>query len=78
MAHRSDPASGFAAVTPNDTTPLATTSRALFIGTGGDLSVKGGSGTTVVFKNVASGTILPIQATYVLTASTAADIVALF
>ncbi len=77
MSTKSDPASGFGAVTPSDTVPFEGC-RSLFVGTGGNLTVKGGPGGTTLFKNVANGTILPIQVTQVMaTNTTAADIVAL-
>lgn len=78
MSVKSDPASGFAAVTKSDTIPLPTTSRALYVGTSGNLAVKGRAGTTVTFVGVPAGTVLPIEAVYVMAATTAADIVAMF
>jgi len=76
---RSDPATGFALVTKSDTVALNTPSRALYVGTGGDITVKGGSGQTVLFKSVPAGFILPVEVSYVMsTGTTAADIVALF
>lgn len=79
MSNRADPASGFSVVTPSDSASLATPSRALFVGTAGNIAVHGGQGQTVLFKNVAAGTILPVVATKVMsTNTTAADIVALF
>lgn len=52
--------------------------RALYVGTGGNVSLLVRSGTTVVFNNVPSGAILPVWHTRVNTATTAADMVALF
>lgn len=53
--------------------------RAIYIGTGGDLAVlmsEDGTSTPVVFKNVPSGTMLPISIKQVrLTATTALDLV---
>jgi hypothetical protein len=78
MSTRADPATGYAAVTKSDTVALPTVSRALYIGTTGDLVVKSANGAAITFKSVPAGSILPIQATYVMAATTAADIVALF
>lgn len=72
----SDPASGFSAVAKSDTTVLSGV-RALYVGGTGDLAVKGADGATVTFKAVPAGMVLPIQATQVLNATTATDIVAL-
>lgn len=53
-------------------------SRALWIGTGGNVRVLTEKGQDVLFKNVADGTMLPVRATRVYaTNSTAADILAL-
>lgn len=73
------PAQGAVAVTPSDTTDLSPTGcRALFIGTGGNVSIDTQQGdTAVVHKNIPSGTVLPIGAKRVrATGTTAADIVA--
>lgn len=70
---------GFA-VTPSDTVDLSAPCRALYVGTGGDVTViQLDNSTAVTFKNVASGAILPIQVARVkATATTATDIVALY
>ena len=58
---------------------LGATYEAFFIGVGGDISLDcATSGGNIVFKNVASGQLLPIRATVVnQTATTATNIVAL-
>ncbi len=58
---------------------LGATYEAFFIGVGGDISLDcATSGSNIVFKNVASGQLLPIRATAVnQTSTTATDIVAL-
>lgn len=58
---------------------LGATYEAFYIGVGGDISLDmATSGANIVFKNVASGQILPLQATVVnQTGTTATDIVAL-
>tara|TARA_R100000353_G_C6404497_1_gene168574 strand:+ start:322 stop:561 length:240 start_codon:yes stop_codon:yes gene_type:complete len=64
------------AVTKSDSTVLDNV--ALYVGTGGDLTITmKDSATDVVFKNVPSGTFLPIAATKVKNATTAADILAI-
>ena len=74
----SDPAENAIAVTPSDSVDLTgAPCRALYIGTGGNLSVIIG-GATVTFSNVAGG-ILPIRASRVrATGTTATNIVALY
>lgn len=70
------PAGGAIAVTPNDGTDLADV-RGIYVGTGGDLAVQIG-GANRTFKNVTSGSTLPIKATRVrATGTTATDILAL-
>lgn len=76
----SAPGLSFAAVTPSDSVDLAVTARGLFIGTGGTtLTVIGAADSAgVLFKNVASGTVLPICVKRVMSTGTnCADIVAL-
>lgn len=71
------------AVTPSDTVDFTTYARALFIGVTGNVSViplaQAGTGTAVVFKGVAAGTVLNLACRRVnSTATTATDIVALY
>lgn len=54
------------------------TTRALYVGTGGDVTVTMAAGTSVTFADVPAGTILPIQVTHVTAVSGAADILALY
>ena len=73
----------YLAVTPNDFLTLVQTNHkkawGLYVGTGGNLSVKGSDGNTVVFYNVPSGTTLPIHVVEINAAgTTASNIVALF
>ncbi|MBO3758685.1 hypothetical protein [Ciceribacter sp. L1K22] len=69
--------SGFPVV-PSDTVPLPETTRALYVGTGGDVSVLFASGASVTLKAIPGGTLLPIRASRVAaTGTTAADIVGL-
>jgi len=65
-----------AIVTKSDSTIL--NGVALYIGVGGDLTVTmAGGGNDVEFKNVPSGTFLPIAVTKVKAATTATDILAI-
>lgn len=67
------------AVVPHDTDPLPVVPKALYIGTGGRITLRGVAGTAdVAFVNVASGQVLDVRARYVrASGTTAADIVAL-
>ncbi|OJT95466.1 MAG: hypothetical protein BGN83_04940 [Rhizobium sp. 63-7] len=74
----SGPASSGFSITPNDTTDLAETVRALYVGGGGNLSVTMLSGEVVTLANVFAGSILPLRAVRVrATGTTATDIVGL-
>ena len=64
-------------VTTSDTTVIPTT-RGLWVGGAGDLSVKMNSGNTVTVVGVAAGTLLPFQVIQVLAATTATSILALY
>lgn len=79
-AHRSAdstaPAHGAFVVTPSDATVIPVT-RALYIGTTGNLACRMADGMTVTFNAVPVG-ILPIQVDQVLVASTASTILALY
>ena len=67
-----------ASVTPSDSTDLPVTSRALYVGTGGDLRVTTAAGSIVTFANVPEG-LLPMRVARVHAAgTTAADILAVW
>ncbi|MFN0113329.1 MAG: hypothetical protein ACKVPY_01485 [Paracoccaceae bacterium] len=73
------PARDGAAVTPSDTTDLAFTSRALYVGQAGNLTAILAGGQTVAFQAVPAGTLLPVRVTRVTaTGTTAGAIVALW
>ena len=74
------PASNAEVVTTSDTTELTWVSRSLYVGVGGDVSVQmQGTGTAVVFKNVPTGSVLPIRVKRVnSTATTATNMVSLY
>jgi hypothetical protein len=66
------------AITPNDGADLMAGTKSLFVGTGGTVVVMMRDGTSVTFKNVASGQQIDIDVQRVLaTGTTAADIVGL-
>ena len=69
------------AVTLSDSTDLPCT-RALYVGTGGNVAVMMGDGnnpSAVTFSNVGTGVILPIQVVRVMsTNTTASNILALY
>lgn len=74
-----DPAVNAIAVTPSDTVSLTPNpTRALYVGTGGNVAVLIGTN-TITFTGVLGGTILPICVTRVnATNTTASNIVALY
>ena len=75
---KGDPSNRWEPVTPNDDADIGMPS-AIYVGTGGDVVAIPANGTEPrTFKNVPSGTILPIVPQRVMAATTAADILALF
>lgn len=67
-----------APVVPSDSTDLTVTSRAIYVGTSGDLRVTTASGSVVIFPNVSEG-ILPMRVSRVhASGTTATDIVAIW
>ena len=76
----SAPATRAVAVVPHDADALAEVPKALFVGTGGTIAMRGaGGGADQLFKNVPNGTVLPFRAHFVrATGTTAADILALY
>jgi len=67
-------------VSPNNGSNLGKLFALIFVGVGGDIKVDcSGSGDAIVFKNVASGSILPIKVDRVYaTGTTATNMVALY
>jgi hypothetical protein len=66
------------AVTPSDSTDIASVVRGLYVGTTGNVVVVNLDDTTCTFTSVPSGTILPVQCKRVnSTSTTASSIVAL-
>ena len=72
------PAAHAASVTPNDSTDLTASSRALYIGTSGDVKVTTVGGETVTFASVPVG-VLPVRVQRVwATGTDASDIIAIW
>ncbi len=78
--HCSAPATRTVPVVPHDTNALTDIPKALYVGTGGNITMRGLNGTIdQSWKNVPSGSILPFRAHYIrATGTTAADILALY
>ena len=74
----SGPASTGFSVVPNDAADLPEATRALYVGTGGDIALVDAAGNAVIFKAVPQGSVLPVRARAVRVAgTTAADLVGL-
>lgn len=69
----SGPAAHAFAVTPNDSSDLSETTRALYVGTAGSVAAVMASGASVSFDTIASGTVLPVRVTRVLATGTTAS-----
>ena len=76
----SDPARQAAPIIPSDEQSLERIPKALFIGTGGDIRLRcTDDDAPVLFRNIPSGSILPVRAAQVLANGTnATDLVGLF
>lgn len=79
----SDPGERVGEVVPSNTTDLAETPKALYVGSGGDIAMIGDNeapGTAAtVWRNVPAGAIVPFRPRRVVaTGTTAADILAIY
>lgn len=72
------PVSNAFEVVPSDTEYLQNTSRGLYIGGEGDLTVEMVGGEQITFAGVVPGLILPIRVVKVLTSTSAQYIVCLY
>jgi len=66
------PATGAVMLTPSDTVALNSVSRAVYVGSAGDLRVTMLSGDVVLLSNVAPGMIYPLRVTHVMATGTTA------
>ncbi|MQT12313.1 spike base protein, RCAP_Rcc01079 family [Segnochrobactrum spirostomi] len=71
------PATRFFAIAPSDGADLPELVRGLYVGGGGDVVAVDATGAVTTFRAVPAGTVLPIRAAAVRTASTASDLVGL-
>lgn len=75
----SDPADLWLAITPDDDAVFDPPPTAVFVGTGGNISLADSDGDVAVFKNIPNASILPLQPSKIRqTGTTAADIIAIF
>lgn len=75
----SSPAHDASSIVPDDGADLQHTSRAIYVGGGGDLRLRMASGTEVTFTAVAAGMIYPLRAARVMaTGTTASGLIALW
>lgn len=76
----SAPARGALAVIPHDENALAGIPKALFVGSGGTVVMRGADdGADTSWRNIPSGSIVPFRASHVReTGTTATDILALY
>lgn len=72
------PAEGAAAITTSDSAELTYVTRAIYVGTAGDLHVVMDDGSEVTFSGMAGGVIYPLRVRQVFTDSTATDLVGLY
>lgn len=66
------PGTAFVALTPSDSTDIATKPRALYVGVGGSIAVIDELGVTTTFLNVGAGTFLPIRPVRLMATNTTA------
>ena len=67
------PGSNFFAITPTDGSDLATPTRGIYVGVGGDVSIDGvEGGSAVILQNLAAGVWHPIRAKRVRSTGTVA------
>ena len=81
MSGPSDYAQNVFAITPSDTVVFTTfpnangqvITKALYVGSGGDVAITTQGGGTVTLKNVPSGALLPISVTQIRSTNTTAS-----
>lgn len=67
------PARGGFAITPSDSTDLTAETRAIYVGSAGDVAAVLASGDEVSFVGLAGGTVLPIRERRIKATGTTAD-----
>lgn len=74
------PANAAVPIVPDDNVPFSAIARAIYVGSGGDVTMKGKrDGAPRLWRNVPSGALLPFRAALVCaTGTTAADLLALY
>lgn len=80
--HLQNPGGNAFTITPDDDNDLPITTRAIFVGTAGDLTVvmaeESDDSATVTFTGVLAGSLLPLRVRRVLESSTAANLVGVY
>jgi hypothetical protein len=73
----SAPSSDAFAIVPHDTDPLLSVTKAIYVGTGGNVALRPVRGNTdVTYRNVPAGSYLTIRASHVrASGTTAADLI---
>lgn len=72
------PASAGQALVADDIQPLASVTRAIYVGSGGDMRVTLLSGDVITLKSTVAGTVYPLRITHLhSTGTTASDVVGL-
>lgn len=66
------------AIVPHDTDPLPDVPKGIYVGTGGNVTLRGASGTAdVVYRNLADGSYIAVAASHVrATGTTASNMIA--
>jgi len=68
-----DPIADGFVISPHDTNPLPKLTRAIYVGGDGDIKLELKGGTTLVYKGLKAGTMLPVRARVVLATGTTAS-----
>lgn len=63
---------GFA-VTPNDSAELSEVTRAIYVGSAGDVAITMSSNATIIMENIPAGTLLPVRVRKVSATGTTAS-----
>ncbi|MEM6711376.1 MAG: hypothetical protein AAF590_03750 [Pseudomonadota bacterium] len=72
MAGLESPASDGFVIVPSDSADLSSVTRAIYVGSGGDLVATMKSGTSITFTGLLAGTVLPIRVSAVAATGTSA------